>query len=498
VYIAGTGITPFTALLKPDFQVETMLALQWTQLSNGKWTYIDRGASCDRYESTVTIYGIESTINNFITEIEDNRQASDNVIQLSQFNETEKIFGENVDHSGTIYATILKIDKVKQNTWKGFGLSFRLRAISPAFTGTSAIPTLDKLLIGYTADSELTINKLDSYTGSFTFQEANSDNGTFVGTFILPLADVKSLLEYQRVNRGAAFNVSTIAGVTYPFGKRRGYTFPVNCRIKEIKEENWFGVNNKLVTLTLVEGVTLTATVTALGQTSRQWQAICGAPNGDMYATLFTNCDIYKQTGGTGNFVALSGTLRDWSGLCAAPNGDIYASTRYGDIYKQTGGTGAFNALSQTSRLWYGMTASAAGDIYCCVYAGDIYKQTGGTGNFIALGGASKYYIDMATAPNGDIYAIDEYNSIYKQTGGTGSFALVSTGSYKWKSIDINDSADIYCPVYSGYLYEQYNSSGDFTSIISTNRTWGGVAVAADNSVYATVYNGDIYKITYS
>jgi hypothetical protein len=60
---------------------------------------------------------------------------------------------------------------------------------------------------------------------------------------------------------------------------------------------------------------------------------MASAPNGDVYAYV-SNVDIYKQTGGIGNFIALSQTSRDWRGMTSAPNGDVYACVLNGDIYK--------------------------------------------------------------------------------------------------------------------------------------------------------------------
>jgi hypothetical protein len=100
---------------------------------------------------------------------------------------------------------------------------------------------------------------------------------------------------------------------------------------------------------------------------------MAAASNGDVYAAVALG-DIYKQSGGTGNFNALSQTNRLWSGMAATPNGDVYACVNGGDIYKQTSGTGNFAALSQTPRVWNGMAAAPNGDIYACVYGGDIYK----------------------------------------------------------------------------------------------------------------------------
>ncbi|MFZ1735626.1 MAG: tail fiber domain-containing protein, partial [Candidatus Moraniibacteriota bacterium] len=55
----------------------------------------------------------------------------------------------------------------------------------------------------------------------------------------------------------------------------------------------------------------------------------------------------------------------------------------YGDIYKQTGGTGDFLPLGQTTRDWAGMTTDSSGNVYATAYYGDIYElsSSGGTPN---------------------------------------------------------------------------------------------------------------------
>ncbi|MEK7169987.1 MAG: hypothetical protein AAB767_01735, partial [Patescibacteria group bacterium] len=80
----------------------------------------------------------------------------------------------------------------------------------------------------------------------------------------------------------------------------------------------------------------------ALGQTSRWWHGMAAAPNGDVYASVYDDGDIYLQTNGTGDFVALGQTSRHWVAMAAAPNGNVYAADSGGldfdggDIYMQT------------------------------------------------------------------------------------------------------------------------------------------------------------------
>ena len=72
--------------------------------------------------------------------------------------------------------------------------------------------------------------------------------------------------------------------------------------------------------------------------------------------------------------------------MAAAPNGDVYASVYYGDIYKRTGGIGNFNPLGQTHRYWWGMAAAPNGDVYATSFGGDIYKQSPGIAQTRLLG----------------------------------------------------------------------------------------------------------------
>ena len=210
------------------------------------------------------------------------------------------------------------------------------------------------------------------------------------------------------------------------------------------------------------------------GAGSKQWVGIAVAPNGDVYASVGAGAtnnsatgDIYKQTGGVGGFVAMGQTIRPWAGMCAAPNGDIYAAEGggfsvgvTGDIYKLSGGT--FVALGQGPKVWQGMYAAPNGDIFAVVRGGDIYKQTGGVGNFVAQGQTSRTWNSITKLLNGDFIAATGYGGnsgdIYKQTGGVGSFVSLGQTIRTWDSVGSN-GIDVYAVVYSGDIYKQSNAS---------------------------------------
>ena len=103
----------------------------------------------------------------------------------------------------------------------------------------------------------------------------------------------------------------------------------------------------------------------------------------DGIESAHNNIDALKITDPKVYYLPLSQTSRNWHGMTTLGT-NVYACVAPGDIYKQTGGTGDFVALGQTSLNWTGMTTLGT-DVYACVQNGDIYKQTGGTGDFVAL-----------------------------------------------------------------------------------------------------------------
>jgi len=227
---------------------------------------------------------------------------------------------------------------------------------------------------------------------------------------------------------------------------------------------------------------------TNLNQTSRDWQAMTVRGN-DVYAAAATGGDIYKQTGGVGDFLPLNQTARTWRGLATVGN-DVYASAATADIYKQTNGTGDFVPLNQAVRNWRGM-AVLGNDVYICVGSGDIYKQTNATGDFIALGQTSRNWQGMAVRGN-DVYATVSSGDIYKQTNGTGNFIALGQTARAWRRIFALGN-DVYACVNAGDIYKQTNGTGNFIAMGLPARNWQAMT-AIGNDVYVCINMGTIYK----
>lgn len=221
--ISGTGISGgyIDVQIKEDFRPITIFSLKWKQTADGNFFPVDRGSDNDVYEAQVNFYGTETEMNDIIEAIWDNRTADSHIVDLSQFNSTEHIFGANVDYTQSpFYATVLNVSRKRQGTWKGFGLSARFRALSPTFAGTASLP-VSNLEIGFDGDTDRTINKIDTYTGGFVYIDHEKDTGLFKGTFIFSDADMIKARNYIRTQRGGSFSPSSIGGVTELFGPRR-------------------------------------------------------------------------------------------------------------------------------------------------------------------------------------------------------------------------------------------------------------------------------------
>lgn len=254
--IDGPWITTVAAKIKPDFEVATTLALHWAPASNGTWHATDRSSATDIYAANnVRLYGVESVINNFIYQIEQNRVSTDihaNRLTLSGFNATEHIFGADVDYTGSIYATAF-LDRREQGSLKGWGTPLTLRVASTlSFTGTAALPSLRHVDVGVDADADRTIIKQDSYNRTFFYADPASDAGTFTGVFNFGDGEMANLRRFAATQRGAAFTLPTIYGITYPFGSRRG-AGPFLVKLKPIEDEHYFGVSRWTCRVTFVE-----------------------------------------------------------------------------------------------------------------------------------------------------------------------------------------------------------------------------------------------------
>lgn len=252
MFISGTGITTFMARIKEDFRPQTTLAIKWFQASSGKWLFTDRGATVDTYETEIRAQGIRGRVEQLISELDANRTAGVNQVTLTDFNSNEQIFGADVVYT-TITATLLNTPKITQNRWKSFETKLTLRAIAPTLTGTATFPDLKYLDTGFDGNVDrYQINKMDSYSGVYSYLDMKSDAGIFKGRFQFSNTEMMNLRKWVRTNRGTTYALTGINGVTYPFGVLRG-AFPKNVKVLAIEQEEMRDLSNWYATLKLGE-----------------------------------------------------------------------------------------------------------------------------------------------------------------------------------------------------------------------------------------------------
>lgn len=229
--INGDGISLTTVNITEDFLPQTRLAIKWLDVYNffGR----DNGASQDKYESTIVIYNTETIINTIQTALEANRQASTTpyVLTMSGFASDEQIFGADIDHSGSLTVEVLHFgrrSKVRTISMHYLALTVILK--SPSFVGSNTLPTLHLDTGKVINDSIRYVTKHVSFDNTIsTADTARSDTGIFEGVFIFDDTDMRNFRTYVRSLRTNTFSLTSIPGITYPFGISRGtYSFNVN------------------------------------------------------------------------------------------------------------------------------------------------------------------------------------------------------------------------------------------------------------------------------
>lgn len=249
--ISGTGIVTFDVFRFSNKPV-TQVALDWKQTADDNWVAVDRGASNDIYQSEIVFYGTELEVTDIIDSFESNRIGGTHYFTLSQFNGVDdQIFGADIDYSSSIDVTIVKWGKRKQKQFKSWTWTCTMQMIEDpyVYSGSPSLPTL-KPLIGYRGDATWTILKTDTYDNTFTYIDYDKDTGIFEGIFVMDNTDMKAFRRYLLSTiRGNNITISSIAGVSDPFGTRQS-TYPITAKVLDFSDEmlniNFWKVKVKL------------------------------------------------------------------------------------------------------------------------------------------------------------------------------------------------------------------------------------------------------------
>lgn len=234
----------------PGWKPETQLSIKWKRLSSNNWSATDRGSSADVYRTKITVYGNETYINSIILGLDSYRRI---YIPFTTFYDDEKIFGENIDYTGTLNCILLEKSPRRQLSFKGFSFDLSLELLSPTFTGSSSFPTLQYTWMPEQAREYLwkyypTYDRTWYYTDGY-----HADSGTFNGTFILTAADMVLLRNYIKTQRTGNFTLSDTFGVDYPFGRESLNSYPYTCKLIEWEDLGLWGQLYRRIRLKFAE-----------------------------------------------------------------------------------------------------------------------------------------------------------------------------------------------------------------------------------------------------
>lgn len=245
--INGTGLTKnINYQIHKGFSVENKYALNFFELYNGGYGVIDRTSDEDDYQCIINVMGTKDHIITLQNALETNRHTgedySKNVLVLSGFNESEKIFGADVDYSGNLVTTAI-IERRIHRTLSTFSIELRLVAQDLSFVMPNdlSFPRLSFVNTGYDGDTDKSINKMFSLNNYFYIRDHDFDKGTFSGVCQLSNKEMIRLKYNHRVDRGIPISMPYLSGVDNPFGLRDSSN--CNVRLIEIVDEIVVGYN---------------------------------------------------------------------------------------------------------------------------------------------------------------------------------------------------------------------------------------------------------------
>lgn len=244
ILIAGIGFR-FRPWPKPTITA----SIQWIQDSAGYWNGSDRGYAQDVYEATALFQGRESVINTLEQTLESNRES----IVLSGFE--APLFAPNVDHTGTITAAVLEIQRRQVQ----FGLSGHVyelvvtfRAIAPTLLSTTPSMAGLRPQEGFSAQASYESPKAFAYGQTAYYGDHRSDTGTLEVDLVQNLAQTRAILAYvlTTARASAVAFPSALSTIAYPWGRARGSA--TNCKITGL-EVSRMNLNRWKIKLRFVE-----------------------------------------------------------------------------------------------------------------------------------------------------------------------------------------------------------------------------------------------------
>jgi len=207
---------------KPDVK----LSYRMERMSSLKYVVLDRGYASDLYECEIETYGTQEYCESILAMLQTQRYGNQTgeALVLSEFalNKGEAIFGNNVIYTGTIDAMVIDTPKMRNESFKVFSLTFKLRALGVTFDNVTATPiAMTCVWSGWQGGEPVWDRQVnDTYNNDNFVSVVKNNDSKFVGKFTCSTTDSIKLLEYYRTKRGqhTGFVPLTWIGVEHAFG----------------------------------------------------------------------------------------------------------------------------------------------------------------------------------------------------------------------------------------------------------------------------------------
>ncbi len=218
-----------------DYKTKMSIDYKLEETTSRKYISFDRGMSSDKYACELVFRKDHATIENLITIFVDLREAN-KAILLRGFE--EDIFGDHIDHSGTITCVLETNGMDIQNApvFNVMEFSVEVIAVDYPFVDRSAKPSLTCLQSNWKGGRDFNVKTQMTYGGSFYTTNSMSDHAEFKGSYIISNVNCARLLAYWVWQRGREFvTTSQEWGTDKMFGVSLGDTHQIVIKSVDIE-----------------------------------------------------------------------------------------------------------------------------------------------------------------------------------------------------------------------------------------------------------------------
>lgn len=204
-----------------SYKPSILINFELVELSNSKFSSIDRGVLTDRYSTVLSFSNKTEYINSLISEL---NLLRDNLkpVLIDMFD--ERVFGDNVDHSGVVSCVINSLTPQASETINTQSVDIGFLPSAITYTGGSGIPAeVDCLQGGWKGYSRWKTHINETYQRDNYFVDREADVLVFEGSYIFTVDQNAEAFNFWKTQRGEPFSIEDgDFGVDNMFGSDGG------------------------------------------------------------------------------------------------------------------------------------------------------------------------------------------------------------------------------------------------------------------------------------